>query len=315
MTDPNRKAPTIPCPGSCNNAYRRSPASALWREIVHEVRYPTDEEWDETLWNAPRLTWGDPVWCEDDGAEVGRTIRRLPELAAAAWAIGHDDPVPVTRMVVERTVEARPAAYGPARPAVFVERLGCGHIARVPWSPREQPVVRSCSVCALHATTSSGRLAPSAPTAIKSRSSVIGSPSGSPSWDQVDEVVEWLTGTEAWLRALLGESAGRSARGLPKARDRARVATASMRYLHGHHQLLLAHDVGGRVGRQAIALAARVEKASGRDNTIRLRTPCPMCDLRTIVREDGDDIIRCRNARCGASWRRTEFNYLVRGQG
>ncbi|MFQ6170383.1 hypothetical protein ACK8HX_02150 [Oryzobacter sp. R7] len=302
------KVPAVPCPGPCNRAYRKSDAPALWARVVAEVRYETEQEWFDVLEPVP-VTWGDPVWCAADGQEVGVSIGRLPELAAAAWSIGHDPATPVTRMVLERRVESR-LSLGVHVPVAFVERLGCGHPKRVPWSSAPQPAIRQCSQCAVSAATSMGQLAPSAPSARRGGGGFVGSPSGSASWDQVDEIVEWLTATETWLRGHLGDRRVRTARGFTTAAARSKVATASMRYLTRNLAQLLEHDRGGRVGLEAIRLARRATRASGTDDRWRTTTPCPICDLRAIEREDGTSTVRCTY--CKASWTRTDFDLLVR---
>lgn len=134
--------------------------------------------------------------------------------------------------------------------------------------------------------------------------------SPSPAWDTADETIWWA---HAWAEATADNlhhtgpftylRSGLPARGL----------TASIGYLVAQLERIVADEWAATdLPREARQHRRRLERASGRDTlTHRLREPCPSCNHRTLIREDGADSVTCRNRDCGRIWREGEYDWLA----
>lgn len=135
-----------------------------------------------------------------------------------------------------------------------------------------------------------------------------GSPSGSPAWDAVDELVAWATGVEDRLRAELGHAD--VPRGGTSTVVQARFLVEAVRYLGHWATALLSSSFAVRAGADAIALERRAERAAGVDRLVhRLPAPCPSCDRKALVREDGSEQVDCKA--CGRVWTEGDYRRLV----
>lgn len=64
------------------------------------------------------------------------------------------------------------------------------------------------------------------------------------------------------------------------------------------------------VGRRVLRWEQDLRRATGNDDLVhRLPAPCPRCDLLTLIREDGEDRVKCRF--CHAEWQEHEYRRLV----
>jgi hypothetical protein len=164
---------------------------------------------------------------------------------------------------------------------------------------------------ALRGVADLGRLAVSGEAGRATHQKVAGSPSGSPAWDAADELIAWAAGVEDQLRAYLGHSrAYRSVRVHGSGVVRVLSLRPCVRYLVAWVGDLLASPFADRVGADALELARRAERAAGLDRLVHhLPVPCPSCDVRALVREDGADQVECRA--CGRVWTEGDYRRLV----
>jgi ribosomal protein S27E len=165
---------------------------------------------------------------------------------------------------------------------------------------------------ALRGVSDAGRLAAAGEVDLgATRAKVSGSPSGSPAWDAADEIIEWAHATEDQLRAHLNHSrVGRAVRFHGSAAVRVLTLGGSVRYLREWVSALLAAPFALEVGRDALALARRAERAAGFDRLVHhLPVPCPSCDTRALTREDGAEQVECRA--CGRVWPEDDYRRLV----
>lgn len=155
-----------------------------------------------------------------------------------------------------------------------------------------------------------GRTAPGDTTGDRTRHATGGlaAPSPSPAFDELDELEAWARG---WVEAL----ADHLRHDAPSLRPRvdgvpARNLTGHVRYLQGHATALLSAPFAVDVGRETLAVAHRLERTAGHDRVrTRLAEPCPTCDVRALVREDGLDYVECRA--CGRLWSEAEYDRLA----
>jgi hypothetical protein len=121
-----------------------------------------------------------------------------------------------------------------------------------------------------------------------------GRPSPAPHIDDLDELVRTLTGWEDAYRAERG-FASRPRRGRFEA-----TLTGAIGWLSRHISGLLAFDGAADFGREVLLLHRKlVRHTSTGPHFVRVRQVCPGCDLRSLSREDGTDVVRCRNQNCG----------------
>jgi hypothetical protein len=72
-----------------------------------------------------------------------------------------------------------------------------------------------------------------------------------------------------------------------------------------------AHRVALWASGTALTLSGRADRVLGWDKLVhRLPAPCPYCDLLTLIRRDGDSLVRC--TQCSRSWIETEYRHFVR---
>jgi hypothetical protein len=152
----------------------------------------------------------------------------------------------------------------------------------------------------------------------------IGMPSPSPASDLRDEVTHWGCLLEERLRQHLDDLTGYRP---PSTRPRLRWIHLrdATRYLVDRRTALLAWDTrvpeaDGALDGQAeaeVAGAAALRwrrvlaRAAGLDRLVhRLAMPCPRCDVRSLVRHDGREEVRC--ATCRAQWTEDRYQLLAR---
>ena len=77
------------------------------------------------------------------------------------------------------------------------------------------------------------------------------------------------------------------------------------------HYGWLAKDAAVPACNAILNVHRRARRALGLNTLVhRLPAPCPSCDMRTLIRVDGDDVVRCRA--CHTSWAESEYRLLVR---
>jgi ribosomal protein S27E len=163
---------------------------------------------------------------------------------------------------------------------------------------------------AVHAASrTDGKLStPSTNTDATRRGTLAHAPSPSPAWDTAEEVIQW-----AYLNARACADDNHHtgpflyrADGVP-----ARNLTQTIRYITAHLPWY-ATDDPEQFYDEATSWKRALERLSGRDElTHRIKTPCPTCNHRTLVREDGADSVTCRNRDCGRIWREGEFDWMA----
>ncbi len=134
------------------------------------------------------------------------------------------------------------------------------------------------------------------------RATIVGSPSGSPAYDELDAVLRWAAETEDRLRDRLGHSRITGARRL----------TDSCRYLAGWSTAWLCGPDAHDDGREAVALYRRVVRGTGWDELVhRLDgVRCPVCQCQALFREDGSSEVRC--GVCFGTWPEELYRHLTR---
>jgi len=132
--------------------------------------------------------------------------------------------------------------------------------------------------------------------------------SPSPKWDTADEVILWAA---SWAWVVAGRPGYDPVRysnaGLP-----VRELTSSISHLTNRLTQALSDDYHAELYDETITLHRRLIYTTGRDElTHRLKEPCPSCDHRTLIREDGADWVECRNKDCRRRWREDEYATLA----
>ena len=138
------------------------------------------------------------------------------------------------------------------------------------------------------------------------------SPSGSPAWDTADEAITWANDTAHSLALHLGHTWRPRLRvdDTPYAAAPVGVLTHATRYLTTWCTSLLQLPHADQWGHQALSLATRLRRASGRDELVhRLLLPCPRCERKGLERKDGSSTVACR--RCGSSWPESDYERLT----
>lgn len=146
--------------------------------------------------------------------------------------------------------------------------------------------------------------APSTVTDPTRRTTVTGSPSLSPAWDEIDAVTRWAVDAEDRLRCHLDHSP------LPARR---RLLDDAVAYLAAQSTAWLCTPWAVEDGRAALTWHHRITTATGFDELVhRLDAPCPApgCGLRALVRENGSDHVVCRA--CRNAWPEEEYHWLTR---
>lgn len=185
-----------------------------------------------------------------------------------------------------------------------------------------------CTACQIHITsqirrlpdlaaalwdrtiTDDGRIAHAGRSDRTRRATRSGSPSGSPAWDVIDEIVTWAADLDDRLRSHLRHAAAGRPHWVGTTAARAETLRGAVRHLVTWAPDLLSGPLAVDAGREALGLARRAERAAGLDVLIhRLPAPCPRCDRVGLTREDGADRVWC--AACGASWAEDAYRRLV----
>lgn len=287
-----------PCPGDCNRAWRKAQQFDEERERLEQLRQERELTEDENL-RLIKLSIepvaGDPVWCPECLVEITRSVRRMPDLAAWLYGRGHhwtrpqaDEPVDWVRVPVPTTDPARLHPWTNL-PGVRPRRLQAVDRSGVPLQAIDE-----------------GKLST---VRAERSSSTKGSPSGSPAWDAVDELVSWAAGVEDKARARLGHE-GRDGDWW-SGRNEARRSYLSTSVLWILARLeVWALPEAERWGREALRLAKRAEKLSGRDELVHHLGRCPTCDRKALIRIDGEDVVHCQS--CRRRWSEDEYQWLVR---
>jgi len=127
-------------------------------------------------------------------------------------------------------------------------------------------------------------------------------PTNSPAWDQADEIIRWAVNTEDQLRARIGDL-GRGPRPW-------RTLSSAVSYLTLHATPLLSCPDAVSIGFEALRMSRRLTKVTGSDKLVhRLPGECLVCDRRSLQREDGKELVKCKA--CGATWYWDQFEFLA----
>lgn len=138
-------------------------------------------------------------------------------------------------------------------------------------------------------------------------------PSPSPRLDDADEIVRWACDWEDIFRRELGEPAARAP---VSARPRALLEAIHFLTTRLRKALAVIGDpdepLGLQFGREVHARHRELLRITRRDRLVHsLDPPCPACDMRSLRRHDGDDVIRCTNPECREVWSEVEYQRLV----
>lgn len=190
--------------------------------------------------------------------------------------------------------------------------------------PRQAAVGRLCQACitrttqalagipeaAMHAAArTDGKLSPgSTNTDTTRRASRPHAPSLSPAWDTAEEAFQW-----ALVTALACANDNHHTGPFKYRQDGvpARNLTALVSYI-ANNLAWYAEDIPEEIHDEATALHKSLIRLTGRDELIhRIKVPCPSCERRTLVREDGRDRVECRNRDCGRIWYEGEFDWMA----
>ena len=124
-----------------------------------------------------------------------------------------------------------------------------------------------------------------------------------PAWDQADEIIRWAVNTEDNLRAHINDL-GRGPRPW-------RTLTAAVWYLTSHTTALLSCPDAVTIGFEALRMARRLTQVTGTDRLIhRLPGACMICDRKSLQREDGKELVKCKA--CGATWHWDYYQLLAK---
>lgn len=322
-----------PCPGVCNRVRRKRLTEAHGHALDHLAAQGRDRSRAAaaaleafTRVRVPGARPGRPVWCLRCTAEITTALERLPRLIAWTADIGAPgpavrnldpfDPGVPRRRTFRQSPVTEPVAVvdvAPGAPGLAVEVLACGHRHTRPLGP--PPASRVCRTCVATAMVPTpGRLAPP-PKRAQGSPSTSGvapvSPAGSPAWVELDAAVQWACDTARQARLLLGHTdraydrwrSGSSA-------FRFREAVAALRYLQDYQDELLVSDLGKPLGVEALALAIRLLRVSGRKLLVHeLDAPCPKCGRLGLRRDDGADTVRCEF--CYDRWPEDSYRRLT----
>ena len=159
------------------------------------------------------------------------------------------------------------------------------------------------------ASRTDGKLSPgSTNTDTTRRGTQAHAPSLSPAWDTAESAYQW-----ALLTAMACADANRHKGPFKYRRDGvpARNLTSLITYITANLEWY-AYDIPQEIHDEATALHKGLVRQSGRDELVhRVKAPCPSCNRRTLIREDGNDRVECRNRDCGRIWREGEFDWMA----
>lgn len=155
-----------------------------------------------------------------------------------------------------------------------------------------------------------GRLTPGREDEPTGRRAVNPDPaSPSPGWNLTDEILRWLYKTaESHADAARSRGPFRyRLDGVPTPQNAVQLAGYILDNLDWY-ATVIPNDIYD----EATGLHARSERASGRDEFMqRIKKPCPSCDRRTLVREDGTERVICRNKACRVVWLEGDYDWLA----
>lgn len=140
------------------------------------------------------------------------------------------------------------------------------------------------------------------------RGTLAHAPSPSPAWDTAEELVQW-----AYLTARACADDNHHVgpfryltNGVP-----ARNLTQLITYITANLPWY-AVDIPKDIYDEATGWERTLTRLTGLDRLVhRIKTPCPSCNQRTLIREDGSDRVNCRNRDCGRIWREGEFDWMA----
>ena len=128
-------------------------------------------------------------------------------------------------------------------------------------------------------------------------------PTNSPAWDQADEIIRWAVNTEDTLRARIGDLG----RGPRPWRD----LGSAVYYLTSHATPLLSSPDAVAIGFDVLRMNRRLVQVTGSDRLVhRLPGACMVCDRKSLQREDGKELVKCKA--CGATWYWDQYDFLAR---
>jgi len=134
-------------------------------------------------------------------------------------------------------------------------------------------------------------------------SAAIVPPTNSPAWDQADEIIRWAVCAEDDLRARIGDPG----RGPRPWRD----LGSAVWYLTAHATPLLSCPDAVAIGFDVLRMNRRLVQVTGSDRLVhRLPGACMVCKRKSLQREDGKELVKCRA--CGATWHWDYFQFLVK---
>ena len=133
--------------------------------------------------------------------------------------------------------------------------------------------------------------------------------SPSPAWDFADEVILWAASWAYIIAAGPGydPSTYHPVTGLPM-----RNLTRSISHITNRLTQALTEDYHADLYEETLTFNKKLTFATGMDRLEhRLKDRCPTCDQRTLVRDNGQSFVKCRNRSCGAIWGESEYKRLA----
>lgn len=175
---------------------------------------------------------------------------------------------------------------------------------------RTRDALNALPELAVHAAArTDGKLSPQhTETDATRRGTLAHAPSPSPAWDTAEEVVQW-----AYLTARACADDNHHTGPFRYRHDGvpAKNLTQLIRYITANLDWY-AQDIPEDIHDEATTWQRTLTRLTGQDRlTHRLKVPCPTCNQRTLVREDGDGHVECRNRDCGRIWREGEFDWMA----
>lgn len=179
-----------------------------------------------------------------------------------------------------------------------------------PCTDRTRDALAGIPEAATHAAArADGKLSPGTTNTDATRQpSRAHAPSPSPAWDTAEEAFQW-----ALVTALACANDNHHTGPFKYRRDGipARNLTALITYITNNLPWY-AEDDPVQIHDEATALHKSLVRLTGRDELVhRITVPCPSCDQRTLVREDGRDRVECKNRDCGRIWYEGEFDWMA----
>lgn len=134
--------------------------------------------------------------------------------------------------------------------------------------------------------------------------------SPSPAWDTADEMVWWAHTWALTIADSLNEAGPFKYRttGVPRP-----MLSPSINFILARFtQVLSNEDYCDDLYTETLHLRKNLTRLTGRDAAQdRIKEPCPSCDRRTLIRENGSDKVECRNVDCARVWFEDEYARLA----